>query len=191
MPLLVSIMLFLALLGAAAHAARPISRVQDLAWLVGAFAIVVLLSRLVQTQVDWVGIALAAMAAWRLVRGGSVEGGLVLAGVAAALGAALYAESGLSIWTASALCLSVAAGAALLARNQRFVSVAVRDGVLLVVAWIAPVIAAAPGVLAGWGSAQALNQTVAASAIDVPLWAWLAPLAALLVGGLRGFWVRR
>jgi hypothetical protein len=191
MSLLVSLMLFLALIAAAAHAARPIVRVQNLIWLAGAFTIVMLLTRLAPTQVEWVGIALAAMAGWRLVRGGSVEEGLVLSGVTAALGAALYAESGLSIWIASALCLAVAVGAALLARNSRFVSVAVRDRVLLVVAWVAPVIAASPGVLAGWGSAQALNQAATTSTIDFPLWAWLAPLAALLAGGLRGYWVRR
>lgn len=191
MQTLVSIMLFLALLGAAAHAARPIERVQSLAWLGGAFLIALFLAQLVQVQIEWVGLALSAMAGWRLARGSSAEEGLALAGITAALGAALYAESGLSIWIAAILCLAVAGGAALLAGNAKFASVAVRDSVLLLVAWIAPVIAAAPGVLAGWGSAQALNQDVAAPVIDFPLWAWLAPVAALLAGGLRGGWVKK
>lgn len=191
MPFLVSMMLFLALIGAAAHAARPIEKLQSLVWLSGAFAIVVSLTQFVQVQVEWVGLAVAAMASWRLVRGSAAEEGLVLAGATAALGAALYAESGLSIWVSAILCLAVTVVAALLAGNVRFASVAVRDAVLLVVAWTAPVIAAAPGVLAGWGSAQALNQDVAAPVIDFPLWAWFAPVAALLAGGLRGLWIRK
>ncbi|MFT3722226.1 MAG: hypothetical protein QM773_01470 [Hyphomonadaceae bacterium] len=188
---LVSIMLLLAMLASAGHAARSGVRWADLIWLVGPFAALVLATRFLPTEMEWVGIGLMTMAAWRLVRAGSIVGSLLLAGVSAGLGAALYVQSGLDIWLAAVIALAAPLLAIWFAREPRFAGTQSRDFALLVVAWSAPVVAAAPGVLAGWRSARALNQMDEATAAGIPVWAWLVPLVALLIGGARGFWKRR
>ncbi len=184
-------MLMLALLAAAAHAARPGAGWRDAAWFIAPFLLVFGATRWIEAQAEWVGAVIALAAAWRLVRGGSTAGALLLAGLTAGLAAALYAASGMNVWVAAAIGLVVPGVAILLARDECFAFTSVRDGVLLVVAWCAPVIAVTPGVLAGWGSARALNQLAETAAMGIPVWAWLVPVAALLTGGIRGFWVRK
>jgi hypothetical protein len=188
---LVSVMLLLAMLASAAHAARPGARWGGLVWLAGPYAAVVLATRFVSTEMEWVGVGLMAMAAWRLVQAGSTVGSLLLAGLSAGLGTALYAQSGLDIWVAAAIGLAAPLLAVWFAREPKFAGTQSRDFALLVVALSAPVVAAAPGVLAGWGSARALNQMDEAAVTGMPVWAWLVPSVALLIGGARGFWKRR
>lgn len=184
-------MVMLAMLAAAAHAARPAVRWTELGWLVGTLVFIVVVSRFATMQVEWVGVCLTIMAAWRLVRGGSIAGAMALAGASAGLGVALYVESGMNPVLAVALCLGAALLAVLFAREQRFATTHVRDFALLMVACCAPVVAMAPGVLAGWESARALNMAGENAATGLPALAWIVPVAALLVGGMRGFWKRR
>jgi hypothetical protein len=188
---LLSALLLLAMLASAAHAARSIGRWSELIWLVAPFGIALLVTRMFTVQMEFVGAAIAIMAAWRLVRGGGVAGGLLLAGLTAGFGAALYAESGMPLAIAAGLPLGATLLAVLFARDQRFATIRARDFVLLTVAWSAPIIAAAPSVLAGWTSAHALNHTSDTAETGFPVWAWLVPLMAMLIGGARGFWKRR
>jgi len=166
-------------------------RLADLRWLAVAFASAAALAAWLGAQMAWVGLALAVVAAWRLVRAGTAVVGLVLSGVSGGFGAALYAASGAPWWIAVPLCLAASLAAGLIARLSHRTTTQMRDLALLAVAWIGPVVAAAPGVMEGWGAALALNQSRESAAGSISVWAWIVLAAALLAGGMRGYWKRR
>lgn len=190
---LVSLLWLLCMLAAAANLTQQTLRswIEPL-WLAGGFALALIVAQWIPAQAEWVGLAVALIAAARLVWPGSDRAGLIAAGVCAGLAAGIYAANGLQIWLAGGICLALLVVAAVLARSPQFVSSRLRENVLLVVAWLAPIIAAAPGVVSGWRSAQALNQAAEASlAQGIPVWAFATALLALIGGMVRGFWVRK
>jgi hypothetical protein len=188
----ISALWLLCMLAAASHAARPFQRALDVASLVAPFGLTLLLTRWLTPQPGWVGVAVALAAAWPLLRSVSARTGWSFAGVLAALAASLHASQGLNVWLAALLCLAIVLAVAWLARNERFASPAVRQGVWVALVWLAPILAAAPSVMAGWASAQALNQAAETVVLrPLPGWTWAFVAGAVALGLLHGMWVRR
>jgi len=191
-PLLISTLVFLCMLASVAHAAKPVGRWADVVWLAGAFSATFALAVWAGVSPAGAGLVVALTAAWRLVWQGSPQIDLSLAGVCCGVAAGLYASSGVPAWVAGAICLGLTVSAVVLAQDPHFRSARVLDTALLVTAWTAPLLGAAPDITAGWQSARALNQSVEAAAADsIPAWALVFVVLALLAGAARKFWMKR
>lgn len=148
-------------------------------------------------QAEWVGASVAVLAVWQLLRGLPSYALLFWSGVCAGWAAALLASMGLPWWLAVPLCLIVTSAATWLnTRRSDFAPTIIKKQALLGLAWLAPCVAAAPGVISGWQSAQRLNvelnvELTAATARAIPAWCWQLTIAALLLGVVRGLWGRR
>lgn len=190
-PVLMSVLLCLAMLAGAAHLAGRVPPLRDTAWAGGAFVVALALSLWLTISPELIAVIVAGGAIWRLGRGVSTTVALVLGGVMAGLAVCVYEDAGAPLWLATMVVLGVMALAVWVGSSAVADTVRVRDGALLAIAWIAPVIAVLPGIIAGWGSARALNQTLEPLSTGVPLWAGLVPATALLAGGVVGYWKRR
>lgn len=146
----------------------------------------------VPPQPGWIGIAVAVSAMWMLLRGVNGFVACLLAGVFSGLAAMLHAGQGLPVWAALIPNAALPLLASSLARHDYFASSRMRQQALVGLTWLAPCLAAAPSIIDGWHSAQALTRTVEASTDQtMPPWIWPCALTALLLGFLRGVWGRR
>ena len=109
----------------------------------------------------WTGAIVAATAVLALVRPGGVPASRaapLVAGLAGGLWSTVLGGYGLPLWLAGLLASGVVAFAAVsAARDPRFVTPSVREDALAALGVLGLAIAAAPGVAAGWRSAQAMN----------------------------------
>jgi hypothetical protein len=141
----------------------------------------------------WVGTGVAVLAMAGLARPYLsvlvAAGGGMLAGIWMAM---LRAE-GLSLLPALLTASAPVGLAAILSRwRPQFAPAPLREEALLVVLLLGIMVAAAPGVAAGWQSAVTLNleQKEVASQV-VPRWTLLLTVGAATLGGLYTIWMRR
>lgn len=137
------------------------------------------------------GLLAGVIALWQLLRPSTGALPNLLAGVLAGCGATLHAGLGAPLPVAvvlAALPLGIAWGCQ---RDAAFAPADLRRPTLLFVGLTAPLVAAVPGLQAGWHSALALNQDLAPGTTAMPGWVWPLVLAAPAIGILRGLMVRR
>jgi hypothetical protein len=138
--------------------------------------------------------ALTALAAgmllyWPRARGAAGAAGGALAALLASDAAARGAPA---VWTTLAAAAIPAAAAALAARDPRFASRRMREEGLLLVLILGIVLAAAPGIAAGWQSALALNIEGGAGAPGraIPVWVAAVGAGSAALGGAWALWRR-
>jgi uncharacterized membrane protein len=190
-PVLISLIWLLAMAAALSHGAAKSAGWADIGWAAGAFIAALAAGEWLKPGAGWTAGLVGASAVWQLLRPVSPRWSFAMAGAAAALAAALYATHGAQVWVAAGASLAVLASGLILARDERFAQPRARQTTFIVVAWAAPLLAAAPGVMSGWQSAQALNRSLAGGMQAIPLWALGFTAAAVVIGLVRGFWVRR
>jgi hypothetical protein len=188
---LVSLIWLLAMTAALCHGGAKLAGRASLGWGAVAFSAMLLAGAWLKPDAGWTAGLIGVSAVWQLLKPASVRLSLAMAGAAAALAATLYAAHGAPLWLAAGASLAILALGLTLARDRGFARPRARQMVFVVIAWVAPLLAAAPGVMAGWQSAQALNRSLASGAQAIPLWALGFTAMAVLIGLLRGFWVRR
>lgn len=189
---LVSAVWLSCMLAAVVLAMRPAVRATDLLFLAVPFVLVWGLGRVITVQAGWAGVTAAVLVGWRLLQGGSANVDRLTAGLLAGLATALHAAHGVSAPLAAAFSLPLLAGAALLGRNAPGTRRPAFDGLLVLVAWTAPVIGLAPEVAAGWKAAGAMNLPLAGAASKaIPAWSLAFIALALLAGALRAVWIRK
>ena len=112
----------------------------------------------------WTGAVVAATAGLALARPGGAPASLaaaLVAGLAGGLWSRVLGGYGLPPWLAGLLAFGVIAFAAVSsARDPRFAAPSVREDALVALGVLGLAVAAAPGVAAGWGAAQAMNLAV-------------------------------
>jgi hypothetical protein len=149
-------------------------------------------------DVAWIAGATAAAAAFLVVRPGTAS--TLVASITAGLIAAVWASlmQGLGVPMSVSLLLAPvvpAVSALLAARSQAFAPDRIRDEALLLLAALGAVLAVAPGLVAGWQSAGALNLegkgAADVAARSLPGWTILMTLAAASLGGAYSLWTRR
>ncbi|MGC3982563.1 MAG: hypothetical protein QM808_15045 [Steroidobacteraceae bacterium] len=195
-PLISSALWLLCMFAAVTHAAQPLPQRTEVIWLLPAMLVALLLTRWVTPQAGWVGVLIALSAIWQLLRRPSLRSLLIVSGFYSGLAAAIYIEQGMPAWLAVLLAVAVLLVCIYCSNNVAsqpgFVSARIRFQALIGLAWVAPCIAAVPSVLSGWQSAQNLNRTIeTAAGSSVPAWTWQFAVGALLLGLLRGLWVRK
>ncbi len=145
-------------------------------------------------------IALAAgitvvVAVFRLVKPGSISAACAAAaaGLLTGVWASLIRAQGVPAGASLALALVVPiVSAVLAARHPDFAPHRIRDEALLILTALAAVVGLAPGLLAGWQSAGALNlEGKREVARALPSWTILTTLGAVSLGGLYSVWTRR
>jgi hypothetical protein len=149
-------------------------------------------------DVTWIAGATAAAAALLVVR--PTPASAATASIAAGLIAAVWASllQGLGVSTSASMLLAPFAAvcsAVLAARSRAFAPERIRDEALLLVTALGIVLAVAPGMLAGWQSAGALNLEgkgpADVAAQSLPGWTILMTLGAASLGGAYSVWTRR
>lgn len=191
-PFFVSLVWLVCMAAAVRHAAGEPAGRADLLWVAAGFGAMLAVSWGLAIPTSGDALLIGLTCAWQLVRPVGRRGSFALSGASAGLAASLYAAHGAPIWAAALASLVILALGRLLLRDQRFLQAGARQGVLLGLAWIAPLLAAAPDIIAGWQSAQALNRSLQSGAGQaIPIWALGFAAVAVLLGLLRGYWVRR
>lgn len=140
-----------------------------------------------------IALPLSGVTAWQLLKPSRSTVTSFCSGVAAAAGAAIQHNLGAPWLLALPLAFAIALGAWWLVQHRsEFCAPNLRTQALMGLTWLGLLIAAMPGVIDGWHSAQALTRTVEASTDQtIPPWIWPCALTALLLGFLRGVWGRR
>jgi hypothetical protein len=137
------------------------------------------------------GIAVAA--ALMLLRPAWPRVALACAAACAALWAAVLQQQGLALPLALGIAGAAPLAASLLARRRaRFAPPALRDEALVLVGACALILAVAPGLIAGWRSAVALQATpLGADAAPAAPWPFAVAAACIALGGVYSVWRRR
>jgi phage shock protein PspC (stress-responsive transcriptional regulator) len=188
----VSAVWLLCMLGAAAHAARPVARMTDVLQMAVAFALSFALAVLFTPQPNWISLCVAILAMWRLLQGLSPRTDRVLGGVCAGLAAALHLGSGVPAWLAIGAPVVILAVAIWMARGFARETGPGREIALVAAALVAPIVGLAPDIAAGWRSAEVLNRAAGAPQVQaIPAWAISFVVLALVAGAARAFWIRR
>lgn len=166
-----------------------------LTWRVAAGAVVSFAALLpaalyMSPQPNWVAVLLACAVMWRLIAGPSAHTAGLLAGLSAALVAALQIASGVSVWLAAPVSLLGLAAAFAWGKGG---SAGLRwDWLLFACALAVPPLGLINEIIYGWQSASALNQgATAQEAVATPGWAIALVGAALIAGLVRGLWIKR
>lgn len=109
----------------------------------------------------WTGTVVAVAAGLSLVRPGTTPASLaapLVAGLTGGLWSRVLGGYGLPLWLACLPASGVIVFAAVSsARDPRFADATVREDALVALGVLGLAVAAAPGVTAGWGAAQAMN----------------------------------
>ncbi len=187
----VSALWLLGMLAAAAHA-QDAGRTQANGWRMAiAFVVVAPLAMWLTPQPNWIAVLLALGAFWRLIAGPMGRVGGLLAGASAALVAALQIAGGVAYWLA--LPVTVFGLALAFAWSGGGTQYRRWEWVLVAVAILLPPVGLANDIIYGWQSATVLNQQAveSAEAVTTPGWAIAIVGAALLVGLVKGIWIRR
>jgi hypothetical protein len=179
-----------------ADAARPPRRLLSLA---AGFVTGALLFRQGRLpDLTWIAGVTALAAAFRVVRPGPLAAIVApaAAGFLAATWAALFQAQGVPAVASLPVAAAVPALSALLgARSRTFAPDDMQDEALLLLTALAALLACAPGLLAGWQSAGALNLEGKRSADVVaqalPRWTIVMTIAAASLGGAYSVWTRR
>jgi len=129
--------------------------------------------------------------AWLLFGRPSTAWQSTLAGCATGIAVAVQHAQGLPWWLAVALSGVAPATAAWCSRDARFAPPRIREEAAAAVTLLAPAVAAAPVLSAGWSSAQLLNRASGGGALPVPAWTWPWLIVAAAAGVLHAWWVRR
>lgn len=143
----------------------------------------------------WTGVLVALAAVLQLVRPGQIALTAVCGGALAGVWSSLLRIQGLPLPPALMLAAALPAISVwLAARRPAFAPAAVREEALLAVFGLGLAVAMAPGVLAGWRSALALNVSIDENSHVnqiVPAWTLLLGGASVALGGLYSLWTRR
>ena len=137
------------------------------------------------------GAIVAAAAALQLFRPGRFHAWMaVAAGAVAAIGAAVLGSEGLPLIAANIVAAVPVGTASFLASTRpRFAPPVLREEALLIVLALAISVAVAPGLSAGWRSAQGLNAPGAVNtAPSMPAWTLAAAAGFLALGGAYSAW---
>jgi len=114
---------------------------------------------------------------------------MVLAGACAGMAVAPHVASSVNAWVAVGVGVGGIAAGMTLAGGPGLAPGRAREAVLMLVAFAAPVVAAAPEIAAGWQSAQVLSQAgEAVAARAIPLWTIGFVALAVIGGALRGYY---
>jgi len=142
-------------------------------------------------QPNWIAALIALGVFWRLIVGPLPRVGAMLGGASAGLVAALQVAGGVPLWlsagvTFAALACGFARGGG--ARG----GVRQREMVLTAVALLVLPVGLLADLVFGWQSARVLGHGAADLIAPLPpIWTIVILGAALLVGLVKGFWVRR
>jgi hypothetical protein len=143
----------------------------------------------------WIAGAVAAASAFRVVRPAplSAAAASAIAGLIAAVWASLLQAQGVPTLASLPLAAVVPLlSAVLAARSRAFAPAQIRDEALLILTALAALLAVAPGLLAGWQSAGALNLEGKRDVVQaLPRWTILMTFAAASLGGGYSLWTRR
>lgn len=141
----------------------------------------------------WVGAIVAALAAAAVMRPRAGTLAAAAGGVLGGIWISLLQVEGLSMAAAVAVAVaSIAVSLFFSRRKPDFAPDVLREEALLVVFVLAVMVAAAPGIAAGWQSAAVLNlQQKEVPSQIVPAWILLLTLGAAAIGGLYTVWMRR
>lgn len=191
LPFLVSLSWLLAMACASLCIAQAMSARLDAVWLAGGFAIALAVTQWIPAQAAWVAALAGLGAAWQVIRPPLVRHSFAIAGGLGGLAAAIYAGHGAPLWASAIGSGAFLAIVLLLSRARGIAKPGYRLGAFLLLAWICPLVAATPGVIDGWRSAQALNIAAAKAGGDIPIWAFGFAAATLAAGLLHGFLVRK
>lgn len=165
---------------------------RDFLWAFAGVAVAFGASSLQLMPASGVGAVAGIASIWQLLRPARGGAANLLAGLLAGLAAGVHVQLGMPAPAAVGLVLALGAWCGWRQRDPAFAPEAMRAPVLLFVGLVAPVLAATPGIRAGWQSAVALNQDLAGGATaDMPSWALQVVAAAFVIGILRGLMVRR
>lgn len=165
----------------------------DAAALSAGFASIVLVGLWLPISAAGIALSLGGVTAWQLLKPSRSTLASFWSGAAASAGAATQNDLGAPWLLALPLAFAIAFGAWWqVQRKPDFSLPTLRTQALMGLTWLGLLIAAMPGVIDGWHSAQTLTRTVEASTDQtIPPWIWPCALTALLLGFLRGVWGRR
>jgi hypothetical protein len=168
---------------------------RNLVALATGFAAGVTLFRHGLPDLPWIAGAMAVVAALRVVRSTPFSAAMAsaTAGLVAAAWAVLFQALGLPAIGSLALAAVVpTVSAVLAARSRAFAPRQIRDEALLILTALAAGLAVAPGLVAGWQSAGALNLEGKREIVQaLPQWTILMTVAAASLGGAYTLWTRR
>ncbi len=145
----------------------------------------------------WVGGLVAVAAALVLFRPAAGPLAAVVGGTVAAVWGVLLHLQGTPLALAMPVAAAVPMASEILAaRHRAFAPEALRDEALLVLIALGLLVAMAPGAVAGWQSAEALNADAASNSMNaarqaIPAWTLVTTLAATCLGGAYAMWMRR
>ena len=139
-----------------------------------------------------VGSVAAAGAAVFLLRPTWTTTAAGLSGVLAGVWGGVLAAQGMAWWAAVPLPIAAVVGTVVATRRPDFAPPHVRDEALVIVCALGLGVAMLPGVLDGWGAAQALTvQPIDPQARVIPAWTLAMSGAALGLGAGYALWSRR
>ncbi len=186
-PSIVSIVWFLAMLGAAVLVRDAGRAVATTLWagigFVGTFPLALWLS----PQPNWIGVLVGVVAMWRVIGGASARFAPILSGSISGLAASLMVAAGAPSTASVAVTVAVLLLASVLRPAAAGGAVATREHVLALIALATPLVGLLADMLFGWQSAAVLNQQeIEINAPSVPAWGLAIVGLALVVGVVRG-----
>lgn len=191
-PSLISVLWLLCMLAAVANVVAGNARRVDGLWIVLAFGLVFSAVHGRSLEPSWIGLCVGLSAGILLFASPPEWARLSMAGALGALAANLYIGQGANEWIVAPACFALIALVFAFARGGRYASSPTQTALLVLLGLAAPLAAAAPGVLSGWQSAQALNQSGHAGAAPaIPALAWQFVAGSLFLGVIHGLWARR
>jgi zinc transporter ZupT len=191
-PSLISVLWLLCMLAAVANVAGGSVRRIDGLWIVLAFGLVLALAHGRSLDPSWIGLCVGLSAGILLFAPPPEWVRLAVAGALSALASNLYISQGANEWIVAPACFGLIALVFALAYGGRYASSPTQTALLVLLGLAAPVVAAAPGILSGWQSAQALNQSGHSGATPaIPALAWQFVAGSLFLGVIHGLWARR
>jgi hypothetical protein len=154
---------------------------------------VLLLTNWLPPSIAGLGLLAGIAAVWQLLRPSTGLVPNLICGMLAGCGAFLHSTLGAPLWAAAGLALVVGGFATWRAQTDpQFAPVTLRSQALRVAGLVSPLLAACPGLKAGWQSALALNQNLQeGTASATPSWVWQLLALALAIGIVHGLVVRR
>ncbi len=187
----VSILWLLAMLAAAAHVQDSGRTPGNAVAATAAFVLTLAAALWLSPQPNWVGVLLALGVFWRLIAGPLPRVGAALGGASAGLVAALQVAGGVALWLAAAVTFVGLACGFAWGGSERG-GVKQRESVLVAVALVVLPFGLMADLVFGWQSATVLGHGASDLIAPMPpIWTIIILGAALLLGLVKGFWVRR
>jgi hypothetical protein len=187
----VSALWLLAMLAAAAHVQDSGRTPGNAVAAAVAFALALAAALWLSPQPNWIAVLLALGVFWRLIAGPLPRVGATLGGASAGLVAALQVAGGVPLWLAAGVTFAALACGFAWGGSARG-GIRRRESVLVAVALLVLPLGLLADLVFGWQSATVLGHGASDLIAPMPpIWTIVILGAALLMGLVKGFWVRR